>query len=129
MVNTIPSVIPEDTIINVDGEKEKNIYVDFTSSSPAPVSAPVPAQDGPVVETTEIKVEEVAEEAAATAAVPAVSSAVAPVAPFSIPSPAPVTAVPETELPAGWKEHMGKSGTPFYYNAATKTTQWNRPTE
>jgi hypothetical protein len=131
MVNTIPSVIPEDTIVNVDSEKERNIYVDFTSS-PAPTTAPVPTQDGPVVETTvlETKVDEaISEDAATTAAVPAVSSAVAPTAPFSIPSPAPVTSVPETELPAGWKEHMGKSGKPFYYNAATKTTQWNRPTE
>jgi len=133
MVNTIPTVIPQDTIINVDAEKEKNIYTDFTSSSPAPAtatSAQVPAQDSPIVETTvsEAKVEEtVAEEASATAAVPAVSTAVAPAAPFLIPSPAPVSVVPEAELPAGWTQHVGKSGKTFYYNAATKTTQWDRP--
>jgi hypothetical protein len=129
MVNTIPTVIPQDTIINVDAEKEKNIYTDFTSSSPAPVSAPVPApvQDATVVETESKAEEVVAEETAATAAVPAVSSAVAPAAPFSIPSPAPVSVVPESELPAGWTQHVGKSGKTFYYNAATKTTQWDRP--
>jgi len=134
MVNTIPTVIPQDTIINVDPEKEKNIYTDFTSSSPAPTAAttaPVPAQDAAVVETTvaETKVEEtVSEEVAATAEVPPVSSAVAPAAPFSIPSPAPVSAVPEAELPAGWTQHVGKSGKTFYYKAETKTTQWDRPT-
>jgi len=132
LLSTIPTGMPQDTIVNVEGEKEKNIYIDFTSSSPAPITAPVPTQDGSVVETivSETKVEEaISEEAATTAAVPAVSSAIAPAAPFSIPSPAPVTAVPEAELPAGWTQHVGKSGKPFYYNAATKTTQWNRPTE
>jgi hypothetical protein len=130
MVNTIPTAIPQDVIVNVDSEKEKNIYTDFTGSSPAPVSAPVlaPVQDATPVVETESKAEEVvAEEAAATAAVPAVAVAAAPAAPFSIPSPAPVSTVPESELPAGWTQHVGKSGKTFYYNAATKTTQWDRP--
>ena len=130
MVNTIPTMIPQDVIVNVDSEKEKNIYTDFTSSSPAPVSAPVPApvQDATPVVETESKAEEVvAEEAAATAVVPPLAAAAAPAAPFSIPSPAPVSAVPESELPAGWTQHVGKSGKTFYYNAATKTTQWDRP--
>jgi hypothetical protein len=130
MVNTIPTAIPQDVIVNVDSEKEKNIYTDFTGSSPAPVSAPVlaPVQDATPVVETESKAEEVvAEEAAATAAVPAVAVAAAPAAPFSIPSPAPVSTVPESELLAGWTQHVGKSGKTFYYNAATKTTQWDRP--
>jgi hypothetical protein len=129
MVNTIPTVIPQDTIINVEPEKEKNIYTDFTSASPPATTAPVPAQDSPIVETTvaETKVEETVSEEA-TAAVPPVSSAVAPAAPFLIPSPAPVSAVPEAELPAGWTQHVGKSGKIFYYKAETKTTQWDRPT-
>ena len=126
MLNTIPTVIPQDTVINVDGEKEKNIYVDFTEQAAA-----APTQDAmPVTESTgtESNTEEVvAEEVAATAAVPAVAPAAAPAAPFSIPSPAPVSVVPETELPSGWTEHVGKSGKTFYYNAATKTTQWDRP--
>ena len=128
MVNMIPTVIPQDVIINVDSEKEKNIYTDFTSASPPPTTSPVPSQDATVVETTvsETKVEETVSEEA-TAEVPPVSSAVASAAPFSIPSPAPVSVVPESELPAGWTQHVGKSGKTFYYKAETKTTQWYRP--
>ena len=128
MVNMIPTVIPQDVIINVDSEKEKNIYTDFTSASPPATTAPVPSQDATVVETTvsETKVEETVSEEA-TAEVPPVSSAVASAAPFSIPSPAPVSVVPESELPAGWTQHVGKSGKTFYYKAETKTTQWDRP--
>jgi hypothetical protein len=125
MLSTIPTGMPQDTIVNVEGEKEKNIYVDFTGIPPAQDITLLPESNG-----NELKTEEaVAEELAVTAAVPAVAPAVAPAAPFSIPSPAPVTVVPEAELPAGWTQHVGKSGKPFYYNAATKTTQWNRPTE
>jgi len=120
MLSTIPTGIPQDTLVNVDNEKEKNIYVDFTGLAPAAIQ-----------ESAELKVEEiaVAPEVDVPTEIAAPATAATPAAPLSIPSPAPVTVVPETELPAGWTQHVGKSGKPFYYNAATKTTQWNRPTE
>jgi hypothetical protein len=120
MLSTIPTGMPQDTLVNVDNEKEKNIYVDFTGLAPAAIQ-----------ESAELKVEEiaVAPEVDVPTEIAAPATAATPAAPLSIPSPAPVTVVPETELPAGWTQHVGKSGKPFYYNAATKTTQWNRPTE
>ena len=36
-------------------------------------------------------------------------------------------APPMMELPAGWSEHVGDDGTPYYCHADTGTTQWEHP--
>lgn len=35
----------------------------------------------------------------------------------------------ESALPAGWERYMSPEGMYYYYNTATQTTQWERPTQ
>lgn len=35
--------------------------------------------------------------------------------------------LPTMELPAGWSEHVGDDGTPYYCHADTGITQWEHP--
>ena len=42
------------------------------------------------------------------------------------PLPPPPPAAP-AGLPAGWEEHVGADGTPYYHNVKTGATSWDRP--